>query len=107
MSDDTEIQSLRFDVACVLVECHRDRPSMFAGNVSHVDLQELANVFAAKLSPRIGGRYIPKFGDREARELRNEAVCKAFTGRNHAQVMKEYKISRRLLYYILASKRRA
>lgn len=107
MNDDTEIQSLRFDVACVLVECHRDRPSVFAGNVSQVDLQALAAIVAAKLSPRIGGRYIPKLGDRDAKERRNEAVCKAFTGRNHSQVMKEYKISRRLLYYILASKRRA
>lgn len=106
MKDDTETQSLRFDVACVLVECHKDRPAMFAGHVSRLDLQELASIVAAKLGPRIGGRYIPKMADREAREERNAAVCEAFSGRNHAQVMKQFNISRRLLYSILASRRR-
>lgn len=79
---------------------------MFDRSVSHADLRKLAEIVAEKLRPRIGGRYIPKMADREEREARNAAVCEAFTGRNHAQVMKRFNISRRLLYSILASRRR-
>lgn len=106
MSDDTENLTLRADVACVLIECHKDQPAMFDRSVSHADLRKLAEIVAEKLRPRIGGRYIPKMADREEREARNAAVCEAFTGRNHAQVMKRFNISRRLLYSILASRRR-
>lgn len=107
LSDDTENLTLRADVACVLIECHKDQPAMFGRPMSHAELRKLAEIVAEKLRPRIGGRYIPKMADREEREARNAAVCEAFTGRNHAQVMKRFNISRRLLYSILASKRRA
>lgn len=101
-----ESHSLRLDVECALREAHREKPAIFGRPLSQQELRDLAVMVAEKLSPRIGGRYIPKFGDREARELRNAAVCKAFTGGNHAQVMREFNISRRLLYYILAEDRK-
>jgi Mor family transcriptional regulator len=34
------------------------------------------------------------------------AVWQAFTGRNHLEVMKKFEISRRLLYSILARRRK-
>lgn len=107
LNEDTENLTLRADVACVLIECHKDQPAMFGRPMSHAELRKLAEVLAEKLRPRIGGRYIPKMADREEREARNIAVCEAFTGRNHAQVMRQFNISRRLLYSILASRRRA
>lgn len=48
---------------------------------------------------RIGGRYVPRVEDRTQRNL---AVLAAFTGDNHADVMRKFGISRRLLYNIIA-----
>lgn len=100
-----DCESLRHDMTCILLECHRDRnlPGVFVQEVDSAALGEFAALMARRLGPLIGGRYIPK---RDERALRDLSVAKAFTGRNHAQVMHDFKISKRLLYNILARKRR-
>lgn len=100
-----EALSLCNDMTCVLVECHRDRlgDGVLRADASHADLNALAALLARRLAPLIGGRYIPK---RDERAARDAAVWQAFTGRNHKDVMREFEISRRLLYSILARKRR-
>lgn len=97
--------TLRQDVMCVLLECHRDRgaASVFAQGLDGAVLEQFAAIVARRLGPRIGGRYVTK---RDERAARDEAVWKAFTGRNHMDVIREFGISRRLLYSILARRRR-
>lgn len=104
-TDNPEALSLSADMACILVACHRDRlgDGVFRADVNQAALTELAANLARRLAPLIGGRYIPK---RDDRALRDMAVWQAFTGRNHKDVMHEFRISRRLLYSILARKRR-
>lgn len=95
--------SLRTDVHCILVECHRDRGlAVFRDEVSGETIAALADVVARRLAPRIGGRYVPK---RDERAARDEAVWKAWNGRNREEVMRQFGISRRLLYSILARRR--
>lgn len=103
--------TLRQDVMCVLLECHRDRgaASVFAQGLDGAALEQFAAVVARRLGPRIGGRYVTKGVYRDGwaeRAARDEAVWKAFTGRNHLEVMREFGISRRLLYSILSRRRR-
>jgi Mor family transcriptional regulator len=92
----------------VLVECHRDRPhdGIFRRDLSHQAIQQFAAELAARLAPRIGGRYIPKRTERDRIAERDAAVMAAFNGINHRQVMRDFRISRRLLYAILARCRR-
>lgn len=113
MTDATEPQpegeaaTLRQDVACILIECHRDRvgDGIFHANATGYALAQFAAHIARRLAPLIGGRYVPKGDTRRAE--RDAAVWQAFNGRNHPDVMREFCISRRLLYSILARKRRA
>lgn len=96
--------TLRHDVHCILLECHRDRGlTALAANVPPEALGALADAVALRLAPRIGGRYVPKRDDRAARDAR---VWAAFNGRNHKDVMREFGISRRLMYSILSRRRR-
>lgn len=101
-----ESLTLHQDVVCVLLECHRERrgDGVFHPEASETALTELAALMARRLGPLIGGRYIPK---RDERAARDAAVWRAFNGRNHRDVTREFGISRRLLYSILARKRRA
>jgi Mor family transcriptional regulator len=101
-----EALSLCNDMTCILVACHRDRlgDGVFRADVNQAALTELAALLARRLAPRIGGRYIPK---RDARAERDVAVWQAFSGRNHKEVMREFGISRRLLYSILARRRKS
>ncbi|MEJ5896348.1 Mor transcription activator family protein [Aquabacterium sp. G14] len=101
-----ESYSLRLDVECALREAHREQPAIFGRPLSQQELRDLAVMVAEKLRHRIGGRYVPKMADREAREARNAAVLKAFNGNNREQVMREFNISRRLFYCILAEDRK-
>lgn len=100
--------TLCHDVACVLIECQRDRlgDGVFHPDVTTTALAELAALMARRLGLLIGGRYIPKRYDRDERALRDAAVWRAFNGRNHMEVMREYGVTRRLLYSILARRRR-
>ena len=98
--------TLRQDVTGILIECHRDRvgDGIFHANATSQALAQFAAHIARRLAPLIGGRYIPKGDTRRAE--RDAAVWQAFNGRNHPAVMREFRISRRLLYSILARKRR-
>jgi len=102
---DAGVATLCSDVACILMECHRDRnlQSLFAADVDGSAITLFAGVVARRLKPLISGRYMPKVDDRAARDL---AVQGAFTGRNHKDVCAQFGISRRLLYSILARRRR-
>lgn len=96
--------TLRHDVHCILLECHRDRRlAALRDNLQPEDIHALADAVARRLAPRIGGRYVPK---RDERAVRDAAVWARFNGRNHKDVMREFSISRRLLYSILARRRR-
>ena len=96
--------TLRHDVACVLLECHRDRGlhDLFHPGTTQADMDKLAEVVARRLAPMIGGRYVPK---RDERAARDKAVWQRFNGRNHQELMREFSISRRLLYAILMRQR--
>lgn len=102
--------TLKADVQCILLDCHRDRPWVFAAGVTDELLEALAAHVASKLAPLIGGRYVPQNYARERmeREKRNAAVWEAFaSGDSYEQLQRRFKISRRLVYSIIAHKRRA
>jgi len=96
--------TLRHDMTCILIECHRDSGmhDIFHPLATSEQVERLAEMMALRLAPMIGGRYIPK---RDERAARDQAVWQRFNGRNHAEVMREFSISRRLLYSILARRR--
>lgn len=99
-----EAVGLCADVHCILIECHRDRAlAALRLDAPAADIAALAQAVARRLGPRIGGRYVPK---RDTRAERDVAVWQAFNGRNHKDVMRQFAISRRLLYSILARRRR-
>lgn len=103
---DSEAVSLCHDVECILLQCQRDRQGAAVGlhpQATDAALRSLAQLVARRLRPLIAGRYMPYVEDRPARDA---AVWKAFTGRNHLEVMREFGISKRLLYSILSRKRR-
>ena len=96
--------TLRHDVTCILIECHLDRGlrEVFHPMATRQEVERLAELMARRLGPLIGGRYVPK---RDERTARDKAVWQRFNGRNHAELMREFGISRRLLYSILARRR--
>lgn len=100
--------SLKADVQCILLDCHRDRPWVFATGVTDELLAALADRVASELAPLIGGRYVPQNYARERmeREKRDAAVWQAFTGDNYDELMRRFRISRRLAYMIVAQERK-
>lgn len=101
---DDDSATLSADVLCILIDCHRDRDlTAMRPDAPSAALKALAEAVARRLAPRIGGRYVPK---RDGRAARDAAVWRAFNGRNHGDVMREFGISRRLLYSILSRRRR-
>lgn len=110
MIDTDDDLTLRQDVLSVLVECHRDQQlADFRDSMPAHTLNVLAESMARRLAPRIGGRYVPKGLNRsgaDERAARDAAVWATFTGANHREVMRQFGISRRLLYSILARMRR-
>ena len=109
MNDEIEkTLTLRGDVECILLECHRDRPGIFASSVTRELLAGLAGQMARGLGPLISGRYVTSRYAREKveKDERDAAVFRAFTGGNHAELMKRFVLSRRLVYSILAQKRK-
>lgn len=107
---DDDSATLCHDVRCILAECHRDRAlQALRHDAPREAIDALADAVARRLAPRIGGRYVPKGQYRDGWELRakrDAAVWAAFNGRNHAEVMGAFKISRRLLYSILSRRRK-
>ena len=105
---DDEAATLRDDVRGILLECHRDRALQALHSAATSDaIHQLADAVARRLAPRIGGRYVPKRGDSDARARRDAAVWQVWNGRNGAQIMRDFAISRRLLYSILSRMRKA
>ena len=105
---DDEAATLRDDVRCILLECHRDHAlQALHGAATNDAIHQLADAVARRLAPRIGGRYVPKRGDSDARARRDAAVWQVWNGRNGAQIMRDFAISRRLLYSILSRMRKA
>ncbi len=100
--------TLKADVQCILLDCHRDRPWVFAAGVTEDLLAGLADRVARELAPLIGGRYVPQnyVCKRTEREQRDAAVWAAFTGDNHDELMRRFRLSRRLVYAILAQERK-
>lgn len=102
--------SLQLDVALVLAECHRERRAegVFRDGLSRQHLDAFAALVARRLAPRIGGRYIPRRVERDRIAERDEQVARALAaGSTPRQVMRDFAISRRLLYAILARRKRA
>ena len=104
--EETDRSGLRHDMACILLRYTQDRPG--GGLIGRRLTEEEAMAFAAdlarELAPIIGGRYVPKS---ENKARRDAEVWADFNGRNHQDVIRKHKISRRLLYSILARIRRA
>lgn len=100
--------TLKADVQCILLECHRDRPWIFASGVTDELLAALADRVAKDLAPLISGRYVPKnyAHERMERARRDAAVWAAFTGDNYDELMRHFRISRRLVYAILEQERK-
>lgn len=98
--------SLRHDVVTILMDCHRDRRtgSIFRNDVSIEEIAAMGEFMSRRLGLTLGGHYVPK---RDARAARDSAVWRAFNGSNQKDVIRDFKISKRLLYNILARKRRA
>ena len=100
--------TLQSDVEVILMECHRDRPDLFAQNMTREVLSALASRVAGQLGPLISGRYVShRYAMEKAqRDRRNDAVWAAFTGNNYSELMRRFGLSRRLVYAIIAEKRR-
>lgn len=103
LTDETEVDTLAHDVQCVLLSYTRDRPDggLLGRRLTDREALELAKEIAPALGVRIGGRYVRKRDDSAIRK-RNAQVVEMFNGRNRAEVMRHFAISRRLLYSILA-----
>lgn len=102
-----EGMGLRHDLRCILMEVSMDR-GIFSVAPNREHIEAMADTMARRLAPRLGGRYIPKaaYPSRADRAARDAAICAAFNGRNHAQLMREFDVSRRLVYAILAAGKR-
>jgi Mor family transcriptional regulator len=99
--------ALLHDVQCVLLQCHRDRSAGHAlrPDAGRIELETFATQLAAYLAQRIGGRYVPK-NSRATTAARDEAVWQTWQRtRDYRAVTRQFGISRRLLFTILARKR--
>ena len=70
-----------------------------APRLSAEQLRALSTTMARLLARRIGGRYVAFVEDRAQRDA---AVLQAWNGRNRAEVMQRFGISRALFYNILS-----
>lgn len=103
-----EAETLERDVMAVLSAFHRQAGlTLFRDDVTPEQLAEACRVISADLHKAIGGRYVPKRDMRaEAVAQRNAAIFAMFTGRNRAEVMRHFGISRRLFYLVIAQETR-
>ena len=62
----------------------------------------MADELARGMSEEMGGLYVTK---REIRSSRDDAVRRDFTGRNHLDVMRKHRISKRTLYRIIGKRK--
>ena len=99
---------LRHELACILQNYTMDRPG--GGLLGRRLTREEASTLAAELSPYMAPLVsatsrVVRMSD--VRAERDAAVWRMFRGNNHADVMRKFTISRRLLQGILARKRRS
>lgn len=98
---------LRHELACILRNYTMDQPG--GGLLGRRLTSEEARALAADLSPYMAALVsttsrVVRMSD--VRVERDAAVWRAFRGANHADVMRQFAISRRVLQSILARKRR-
>ena len=110
MTEETKDQGtvLRHELACILLNYTMDRPG--GGLMGKRLTREEASTLAAELSPYMAPLVsatsrVVRMADVKAE--RDSAVWRMFRGNNHAEVMRKFTISRRLLQSILARKRRS
>lgn len=103
--DETDHDSLEFDLRCSLVDAARS--PVFLGTFGHAMKEALLEVLAREAAPillaRTGGRYLPK---RDDRERRNAQIVAMFDGKNRDEVMRHFKISRRVFYRVITEYRK-
>lgn len=99
-----EEATLQHDLLCILMRFHRQQGlKSLRFDVTPDDLKADAARLSVELGAAIGGRYLPKQSITEhQRRERDRAVYAAFNGRNRAEVMRQFGISRALFYNILA-----
>lgn len=98
MTAETETTTLQQDLQDALRESLAEQGAA-APALSAAQLQAMSTTMARLLARRIGGRYVAFVEDRARRDA---AVLEAWNGRNRAEVMKRFGISRALFYNILA-----
>lgn len=108
-TDDSENGTvLRHELACILHNYTMDQPG--GGLLGRRLTREEARALAADLSPylspiiRTTGRVVSVA---DVRKERDAAVWRMFRGNNHADVMRQFSVSKRVLQTILARKRRS
>ena len=93
------------EVVCIFAEATRDRDlsAFFRQGLTEQERVQIAEWASVRLVKRIGGRYVRTV---DAWVARDAAVVQAFTGNNHTDLMRQFRISRRLVYSIVARVRR-
>lgn len=100
-----EAATLEHDVLCILMRFHRQQGlQSLRFDATADDLKADACRLSAELGAAIGGRYVPKMRDEraEALEARNQAIFAAWNGRNRDELIRQFKISRRAFYRVIA-----
>lgn len=98
MTAETETTPLQQDLQAALREGLREQGAD-APHITAEQLRALSGTMARLLARRIGGRYVAFVEDRARRDA---AVLQAWNGRNRAEVMQRFGISRALFYNILS-----
>ena len=99
--------TLANDLKCILLECHRDRPDLFPHNADKAALAALAHRISARLGPIIGSSYVGKeyaLGLKAKKDRDAQVVQARKDGLSETQLVRKFKISRRLVYSILAQR---
>ena len=99
---------LRHELACILINYTMDRPGggLLGKRLTRDEASTLAADLAPYMTPLVSATSrVVRMSD--VKIERDAAVWRMFKGDNHAEVMRKYTISRRLLQSILARKRRS
>lgn len=94
---DAPPSSMRHDVEMILVKITRDRPDYLT--IGPGKMAALTAIIADEMRQRFGSQYLTRVEDRTER---NKAAMKMFNGKNREEVMKRFRISKRVFYRILS-----
>lgn len=100
-----EAATLQHDLFCILLRFHREQGlRSLRSDVTRDELAADSERMALELGSAIGGRYVRKMRDEraEALEARNCAIFAAWNGRNRDELIRQFKISRRAFYRVIA-----